>query len=253
MVQVREQAGQFAAVARSLGEAAASRGVGVVSAAGARVRSARVFHPRGETFHGVLDVSGAGDFGAPLLDRPGRRRALVRLSKAAGAPWRLPDVLGLAFRVDDPGQPGKHVDFALATAGQRPGLRHVLMPANDFAAATYSSVLPYEIGGRQRLIGALPVVDPPSLPVTLSDLRKAVAEQPVSFRIAVAELFGPWEPVGTLTLEVPAEITDDELCFDVISNQGVGIKPIGWLQRVRLPAYRGSQRGRDADCRDLSP
>jgi hypothetical protein len=68
---------------------------------GARLRGARVFHPRGVVVHATWVPAGGCPAlaGSALLD--GERPVLVRVSRAIGLPPRLPDILGLAIRVSD--------------------------------------------------------------------------------------------------------------------------------------------------------
>jgi hypothetical protein len=204
-------------------------------AVGAALRGTRLFHPRGVVFEGVFTVSERHDHGVPLLDEPAEHPALVRLSKATPTPRGLPDVLGLAVRVPDAGGAGVPLDLALATTGSRPGLRHLLTPRRDFAT-TYTSLLPYQVGTEHRLVAAAPTDADRRVPVDLATLPDAV---PLAFRIMLAGLTGPWQPVATLTL---TRRGTGDLRFDVVANALDRFRPRGWLNRLRGPAYRASQR-----------
>ena len=86
----------------------AGRLVGVPLAGLARLRSGKPMHPRGAVFSGVLERhgSGSGDgWGVPWLDTAATEDAVVRLSRGAGLPAPLPDLLGLALRL--PRIPGR--------------------------------------------------------------------------------------------------------------------------------------------------
>lgn len=206
---------------------------------GAAVRGARLFHPRGVVCDAVFTVTEAQHHGVPLLDRPGEHPAVVRLSKATSTPRGLPDVLGLAVRIDDAGGEGVPLDLALATTGSRPGLRHLLAPRRDFVT-TYSSLLPYQVGTRRRLVAAVPTGPTRRVPADLAALRAAVTERPLVFQVMLAELTGPWQPVATLTLTGPRPGADPR--FDVTAHALRRFRPHGWLNRLRGPAYRASQR-----------
>jgi hypothetical protein len=199
------------------------------------MRGTRLFHPRGVVFHATFTVTGTQRHSVPLLDEPGEHPALVRLSKATSTPRGLPDVLGLAIRIHNAGGEAVPLDLALATTGSRPGLRHLLTPRRDFAA-TYTSLLPYHVGTQHRLVAALPTDPDRHIPADLTTLPDAV---PLAFRIMVADLTGPWQQVATLTLTRRG--TDDPR-FDVTANALGQFHPHGWLNRLRGPAYRASQR-----------
>ncbi|RKT56152.1 hypothetical protein [Saccharothrix australiensis] len=209
---------------------------------GAGRRRARLFHPRGMVFDAVFSVTGTRDWGVPLLDRPGEYRALARWSKAVPTPRGLPDVLGLAIRVDDAGGAGSPLDLALATTGSRPVLRHLLVPRRDFAV-TYTSLLPYRVGTRHRLLAAVPADPARRVPADLTDAADVAV--PVAFRIAVAAPTGPWRQVATLTLVAPRPDAA-RLAFDVTGHALDGFRPCGRLNRLRGPAYRASRRARGA-------
>ena len=122
-------------------------------ALGTAVRRARVFHPRGRAFRGTVETDGGGTWGARLLDEAGRHDVVVRVSRGAGLPEPLPDVLGLAVRFGGLGKGGGPLDLLVNTSGGAPGLRHLFVPAP--VGRTYSSVLPYRTGsGRVIMLGA---------------------------------------------------------------------------------------------------
>jgi hypothetical protein len=222
---------------------AVDRGVATVARWGAALRGKRLLHPAGATFAGTFTVTPRTSYGVPLLDEPGEYRALVRLSKATSTPPGWPDVLGLAWRVVDAGGPGVPLDIALSSTGRAVLARHLLIPRRDFAAATYTSLLPYRVGDKNRYLAAIPEQARPSIAVDTASLPVAVAARPFVLSVMVADLTGPWRPVATLRLEQPS---DEDPSFDVVSNALTGLAPAGWLNRLRGPAYRGSQLGRVA-------
>jgi len=209
---------------------------------GAALRGKRLFHPHGVVFDAVFTVSRAQRFGVPLLDRPAEHRALVRLSKAVSTPRALPDVLGLAVRVVDADGEGSPLDLALATTGSRPVLRHLLTPRRDFAT-TFTSLLPYRVGGRTRLLAAIPAGPDRRLPVDLA--APARTTRPITYRVAVAGPVGRWQPVATLALLGPCRGGEDP-AFDVVAHALDRLHPHGRLNRLRGPTYRASQRARGA-------
>lgn len=69
-------------------------------------RGARVVHPRGQASAGTVEIDGSGAWGARLLDDAGRHDVVVRVSRGAGLPRPLPDVVGLAIRFPGLGRAG---------------------------------------------------------------------------------------------------------------------------------------------------
>jgi hypothetical protein len=188
------------------------------------LRGRRVFHPTGSASDATLVVHG-GSRGAPLLDRPGRHRCVVRLSRGVGLPSALPDILGVAVRILDAHGPGLDQDLLLATAGTGPTGRWVLQARRAPDGAHYSSVLPYRIGDALGVLGAR------SLPDGASGAR---------FALEVASPLGPWQEVGLLQVGPRRDEGSAALRFDP-SSAGPGLRPVGVLQAVRRWAYAGSQ------------
>ena len=221
---------------------------GAAFAALSRLRGARIFHPRGVGFEATVTVERPvlGYPGVPLLKRPGSHPAVVRLSRAAGLPAPLPDALGLTVRLIDLHGPGRHQDFLLVTSVDAPLLHHVLLPApGGFLAQSYSSLLPYRIGGHTQLVGAEPIDgaerDDGGRPERL--VAKATART-LRFSLGLAPLGGKLHHVATLEVgdRLDADVTE-RLAFTPW-NSGGGIEPVGPLQGLRRAAYAGSQRGR---------
>ena len=217
--------------------------------AAATLRRGRVFHPRGVCFQAELVVAAGGGIGAgaELLSKAGRYAAIARISRGGGLPEPLPDVLGLAFRLEEPYGPGSRQDFLLATGAGPPLARNLLVPSTrGYGSATYSSLFPHRLGRETRLIGALPSPRRTDLR-TFEDLRLAASE--LTFRVCAATATGPWRQFATLHLG--AELAADECeALDLDPwNTGGGIRPVGPLMGLRRPAYEGSRRGRLASGR----
>src|SRR4051794_32427081 len=106
---------------------AAGRLAGLVLGALARLRRGKPMHPRGAVFSALLERHGneaANPVGVPWLDLPATEAAVVRLSRGAGLPAPLPDLLGLAIRIPAARAP---IDLLLSTTGRGPLAR--LLPA----------------------------------------------------------------------------------------------------------------------------
>ena len=159
-------------------------------------------------------------------------------------PAPLPDFLGVAIRLPSVYGDDRHQDFLLASAG--PGVGKALpVPARTFFGPAFSSLLPYAIGRERLLVGAL--ADARSAARRghpLDQLAAAVERRTVRFVLAVGRLATPWRPVALLEILEPLPpARSAELRFNPW-NTGGGIEPVGLPNRVRAPAYRGSQAGR---------
>jgi hypothetical protein len=208
-----------------------------------RLRRKRIFHPRGVGFEATLTPDGTTRAGCELFDRDSPVEALVRLSRSLGLPEWLSDPCGLALRVPNAYGPDRHQDILLVTSGRAPLARHMLLPNRGFAARSYSSLLPYRIDGQAMLVGAEPSGPCPGPRV--AELRSRQRAD-LSFAITLATPRGDWREVARLTLgrRLPAAETE-ALRFNP-ARSGGGIEPIGFLNGLRPPAYRGSQEGRRA-------
>ena len=192
-----------------------------------RLRSARIFHPRGNAWDAVVELPGGAGTGVPLFDEPSTRAATVRFSRGAGLPEPLPDIPGIALRIRDAHGRGRHQDFLMNASVDLPILHHLMVPMLAGRLGTaYSSILAYRIAERLMLVGA----------VDRTEDGFALALAPVLRR------FGP--PVATVRLgrRLP-KAEADALRFNPW-NTGGGIRPAGPFQALRAAAYPGSQRCR---------
>jgi hypothetical protein len=191
------------------------------------IRGRRIFHPRGDGFEVEVEVDRPLHRydGIALLSERRTYGGAARLSRAVGIPPPLPDLLGLAFRIEVEGGPQ---DFLLVSSARAPALRHLLLPTRaGFSSNTYSSILPYQIDGELRLVGAEPL-------------------GPLEYELSVAPLGGAWEPFGRLRIRAALDPeTTESLRFNPW-NTVAGLEPVGPLNGLRRSSYEGSQRGRSA-------
>jgi len=205
-----------------------------------RLRGRRCFHPYGVGFAATLVPRDGAATGAELFDSGRERTGRVRLSRSLGLPEALPDPCGLAVRIDDAYGPGRHQDLLLVSSGRARIARHLLAPAWGFGEGWYSTLLPYRCAAGRVVIGARP--DAGRRRITLAELAQGdVAD--LRFELAIATAFSPWTPVADLRLG--RRVPDEGIAFDP-ANTGGGLELAGALNRLRVPAYRGSQRGRGA-------
>lgn len=203
-----------------------------------RWRGRRAFHPHGVGFAAELTRL---DDGA-VLPAEIEGEAIVRLSRSLGAPEWFPDPCGLALRVPDAYGPGRHQDLLLASSGQAPLARHLLLPSRGFYDRPYSSILPYRLAGETVVVMALAAGGEDRGPL-LAQLRER-ERGGLEFELALAPLWGEPRPVARLQLgaRLPTELTE-RLDFDPC-NSGGGLEPAGWLNKLRGPSYGASQAGR---------
>ena len=210
----------------------AGRWVAVPLGALARRRGGRPMHPRGAVFDAVLERGGdAFPWGVPWLDGPARDRVVVRLSRGAGLPAPLPDLLGLAIRL--PADDGP-VDLLLTTAGRGALTRLLPFPRRD-TAAVYSSIMGYRSDAGVLRLAAFPGAS--GVPSEPEPLAAAVAREGLSFTLQAATGTGPWRPFARLILGAPREPLDADVRFDAVRSPPPGLVPDGPMARFRAPAY----------------
>lgn len=226
-------------------------------AVAAHLRRGRPIHPRGLVLDATLKLHGTSRFwGVPFLDEPAEARGVARMSRSAGLPPPLPDVLGIAVRWHPPeragragaeGEPGRDGDaeLLLATTGAGALGRRLLRPATRWAPAFYGSLLPYGAGDRKVFLGAV-AERGRSVAADTESLARAVAEHPLRLDLVVATGSGRWKRFGELLLAEPAyrdgEGGREPVRFNPARRTIPGLRPVGLLQRVRGPSYAAAQR-----------
>lgn len=205
-----------------------------------RLRRKRVFHPHGVGFAAVLEPLGDRPTGAAALDR--ESEAVVRLSRALGLPEWLPDPCGLGLRIPDAHGPGRHQDILMVSSSRPVVGRHAVLPARGFLDRHYSTLLPYELGGRRILLGARST-EPDGVGPKLADLRRRDAAG-LDFELEMADVGGDWRPVARLSLRQRMSPEETERLELDPTNTGGGLRLAGIVNRLRGPSYRGSQNGR---------
>ncbi len=197
----------------------------------ARWRSGKPMHPDGVVCHGVLERTGSTPpWGVPWLDEPATSPVLVRLSRGAGLPASLPDVLGLAVRLGGPAD--ERIELLLSTTGSGRLGRLVPVPRRD-PATGYGSIMGYRTdAGTMRLAAA-------------GERTSAASGEALVFVLAAARGTGPWRPFARLTLGSEVRPPDPDPRFDAVLHPPPGMVPDGPLARLRAPAYASARAGRD--------
>jgi hypothetical protein len=189
-------------------------------ALGTVLHRTKPLHPEGRLQHATLTRLGtARAVGSPLLDEAGELPALVRLSRGVGLPGLLPDIPGLALRVDLDGWP---VDILLASTGLGPVSRYVLVPRRSTLSGALTTLLPYRSERGPLVIGALP-------------------ESDRSYRLVWSTGTSDW--LVFARLDLGAQVEDDtRISFDPIVNLVPGLQQYPWVRTLREPAYWVARR-----------
>lgn len=197
---------------------ALGRAIDVVVRAASAVRGERVIHAKGAAYEGELTLlAGAENLAVPLVKGRLNRPVLVRLSRGAGLPDALPDVLGLAIRIPDADGSGHPQDLMLATGGGSPLARRLLIPRWDYHRSTYTSLVSYEVGGRDLVVAALP--------------------HDGGFRLATAEGGAAWTPFAEVRIGAPLPEDRGRLLSFSIRNDAGGFRVGGRWRMARVGAY----------------
>ena len=240
-----ENAHRGLAPAPRLAVDAAGYAVGLALAGLASVRRGKAVHPHGAVYEAELMIPSHRDAlgHTELFGTRGRRPALVRFSRSLGLPRPLPDLLGMSLRLPDAYGTDRHQDFLMVTSVDAPVIHHLFVPARDVQQRPYSSSLPYRAGDETFLVGALPRPESPRFEGgdELERLAAAAATGALVFDIAVAEVWGRFQPVAELRVGDPLPPESDALRFNPW-NAGGGLEPTGLLNRLRDYAYPLSQR-----------
>lgn len=163
-----------------------------------------------------------------------------RVSKAIGLPGAVPDIAGLAWRMQ-PDRPTPW-DVLLASTVRS---RLLLAPTTRWTDTVFSSLMPFGHEGgvwwiRARLTTEIQVAGLP-----LDAIRSHLRSTGVEFLIEQAVGTGDFLPVARLTLHRPHE---EDISFDPVLHTDPTVRPLPqWLTDFRRAAYRRSREGRDAE------
>jgi hypothetical protein len=224
---------------------AAGRALGLATAAIRTVRGPRPLHPTGLLLEGVLRwrPTGSVDSGIAWIDERGDSDAPVtaRLSRAAGLPAALPDVLGLALRV---GVDGGTADLLLSTTGIGFPGRFLLAPHRTPSGAVFCTLMPYR-GQRGPVLVAARSRTPRRLPARTESIRQALLADPWVLDLMFAPPAGRWYRFAELELAPRRGAIDSPaLRFDPVRAPPPGAGTYEWTRLLRAPAYSAARRDR---------
>ncbi|MGZ4640485.1 MAG: hypothetical protein ACXV2J_15665 [Actinomycetes bacterium] len=187
---------------------------GATGALGAARQRTKPLHPEGQIRRATVTRTGSPvRAGVPWLDDTGRDDALVRVSRGIGLPDRLPDIHGLALRLDGP----ERGDVLFASTGLGRLTRFVLLPSATPHSRPLTTLLPYRAPRGGLVLAAVP-------------------DSERTFELHWAGPVGPWHRFGRLELGEPLG-DDTRVSFDPVLHVPAGLQQYGWVKRLREPAY----------------
>ena len=212
------------------------------------LRRPRPIHSRGRVLRGELTwLEGALPSGIRWIDEPpdGSLPVVARLSRSVGLPAALPDVIGLALRVDAGGRPA---DIELASTGLGIPSRFLLTLHRSPSRARFGTLLPYRSPRGAVLVCALPDRGE-ALPAGGDALDDALARG-WRLRVCHATATGRWHPFAVLSLRLSDEQDDAGMRFDAVRHPLPGAETYAWARALREPSYDLVQRppARDPDA-----
>ncbi|WP_396643829.1 hypothetical protein [Microbacterium sp.] len=220
-----------APIARTIGT-----GLELAFALAQSLRRPRPIHSRGVVLRGeVRWIPDAVPAGISWIDdAPADTRAvLARVSRSLGLPDPLPDILGLALRVDtDDGV----ADVELASTGWRVPQRFALLPHRRAERARFGILLPYRgdrgpvLMGARTVSGRPPATDPRAL--TGADIATTW-----TLELCHAVPWGSWHPFALIDLRLDPDPDDRGLRFDAVRRPLPGARAYAWVRAARQPSY----------------
>lgn len=205
--------------------------LGLAFAAAQRLRHPRPIHSRGVVLSGAIRwIPDATPAGIAWIDDPAEPRpVLARVSRSVGLAAPLPDILGLALRVDD-------ADIEFASAGWGVPGRFALLPRRRAELARFGILLPYRgargpvLLGARTVSGRPPATDPRAL--TGPDVGAVW-----TLELSHATPWGPWHPFALVELRLDPDPDDRGLRFDAVRRPLPGARAYAWVRAARQPSY----------------
>ena len=205
------------------------------------VRRPRPIHTRGRVLDGEITwTPGAAPSGISWIDEPPAAAVPVvaRLSRGVGLPAPLPDLIGLAMRIEVDGRPA---DIELASTGIGVPGRFLLVPHRFPFRAWFGSLLPYRSEHGPVLLAAR-AIDGRRLPSGGDALDGVLAATGCRLRLYHATATGKWHPFAVVSLRLSPAQDDRGLRFDSFRNAIPGAGTYAWARSLRQPSYRLAQR-----------
>jgi len=209
---------------------------------GSSVRGKRFFHPLGVVAAGSLQRIAPDGEGLPIPTSD----VVARFSKATGTPGGLPDLMGLALRVDTGAGPW---DILLVSAGSGVLSRvAALRPVTSWSGHDMTTLMPLSYGGTKWWLRARIDTGIDGAGLALDDVRRRIRNGGVEVALDQASGGSAFRELGRLTLTRVVELSSgQDVSFDPVLNTAPGVKLYpGWLADLRASAYARSRDGREA-------
>jgi hypothetical protein len=224
------QAGRSGTRVPGVQAAAAAGGAVLATTLGlvGRLRAGRPLHPQGASYAARVRLGGEARSTVPWLDEPGSWRGTLRVSRGVGLPRALPDVYGIALRVDGPDGP---FDLLLATTGTGPVGRLFFVPRPGPSAGALTTLLPVRSDGGPLV---LCVTTPEG--AALDDLG-----MPTWLELGYAHGAGPWHRAGEVLVGERLGPEAERARHDPVLHQLPDTTQYPVVRRLREPAYAAAR------------
>jgi hypothetical protein len=212
---------------------------------GSAFRQRRVFHPEGVLAEGSIERVAPAHSGLPVPSGS----IVARVSKAAGTPGALPDVIGLALRIVPQADWNTDWDILLASAGSGLLGRAIgLRPVTSWTGQTMTSLVPLRYREINWWLRARIATKIDGVGVSLASVRDQLDRGEIEVELDQARGASYFCPLAraTLTNVLTTQLGDD-VSFDPVryTAQGVELYP-RWLADLRARAYDRSRERREA-------
>ncbi|ORM30549.1 hypothetical protein [Williamsia sp. 1135] len=214
--------------------------------AGAAIRGARLFHPNGVLATGTLTRTASDSVGLPVETGP----VIARVSKGVGAPGALPDVIGLAIRMEPHEGDETPWDLLLASALGGTGWRKTIpFPARSVDTAVLSTLQPLDHRDASWWLRARLVPERADKCIATDQIARRIDDRGLVFELEQTQGHTPFFPLARVELTATANESDyPDIGFDPTVHTTRTVRPgPSWLSSIREVAYRRSRQGRDAE------
>lgn len=226
--------------------------LGVFTGSVSFIRQSRIFHPQGQTF--LVEVESL---------RPDILKlhpyALMRLSSAIWKRQEWLDTLGLALRFSPephflplPKESDQDLLFATFDSSWKIFWSPLLTQYHDYLANEYYSIAPFStFNYTECYFKLVPKGESLARGSREKKIRKALSSGQGQFTLMIREKNKDWIGIAKLKMKKEIPIDQEALRFNPFQT-GLGVLPIGYIQYLRIGAYRMSQMARPKQTAHLN-